>query len=306
MFTQKSLNKYCGPKMLGPNVNDSCGKALQKIRDNLLSAFTSTWFNTVTPGVVMNNYPTMKDYIKYLTSDMQYQIKNYDKYGSCSIEDSWAKILEKRKCCLLPNYFIPPEEKRFVAVKQTKLEYIKDQLRNVDGILMEVYLGWYVNKYLVCPECDVKGQISLAGASGCNHSVAFQDAVCLDCKTKGVDTIYEFKVRNVFDFSKKTNCYGGNYIAIETMLAHKKNVYMVVMERQSGNVYISKVKNASPRINERFLYTIQENLSWGNPSSTVYFNQPTLIPARARPVYEELSKDKINSIVKEVLLNLLV
>ena len=293
------INKYCGPKMFGKSVPGSENFALNKIEQNLKSAYTSPWFNSITPGKILTEKPELEDYIKFLTEEVTLQLINYTKYGNYKIKDIWASFLNKRKCCLLPQNFSPPTHKRFLSVKQTKEEFIDDYLTNIDGYLAEPYLAWALNVTMPCPVCKIKGCIALAGMSDSKHSVAFQDAVCTNCLKNGEKTVFEFKLRNK---AQNTRIYGGNFTAVSSMIHNKVNLYIVVFERDTGIIIIGKANSVYVKMNEKFLYTIQEKLDWGHPSSIVEFIP--ISELRAEPPSQMFSKRLCDQIVTEVKKNL--
>lgn len=296
MDLEATLDKYCGEKMFGKSVPNSVEKARNKILRNLESGYTSTWFNTITPGHIVTEYPTDDDYVNHLVQDLRGQLQHYEKYGNIKVEDIWAQNLKRRNCSLIPSYFVPPTQKRFVAVPQSKEDFIKDQTQNVEGFLAELYLTWFLNKNVKCPECGVQGKIALAGASSCNHSVAFQDGVCMNCREKGVNTVFEYKIRNNGEHS---SVYAGNYISVQTFLQNKIKLYIVIADRKTGTVHIGKVIDAVVKMNEKFLYTIQEDLYWGNPSSIIFLDP--ILKVESEPLSNILNETRCQALMRKAL-----
>jgi hypothetical protein len=290
------IDKYCGTKIFGSSVKNSGETAFKKINDNLSSAYKSLFFNSVTPSDILELLPDDEYYIKHLLSELNGGLELYDKYGSTKIIDVWANFLGRRKCCFIPYNFKPPTDKRFIFKKQTRQDFIDDFFENVTGLLVEPYLAWFLNTNIKCPICNKKGYIALAGNSNCNHSVSFQDAVCTNCLKNNVKTIFEFKLRNKIS---ETRIYTGNYIAGMTMLYNKVNLFMVIFERNSGAISIGKVTRIHVRINEKFLYTIQEGVKWGNPSSTVYMKSDIITKAESPDIM--FDKKKCDTIISAVL-----
>ena len=88
---------------------------------------------------------------------------------------------------------------RFRVKRLNKLDYLHLQAEKCDGILAEWFIVAHLNTSgMLCPECGEKGCIGLAGGSGTGVSSAFRDAICVNCQSKDVTTLFEIKVRNNF------------------------------------------------------------------------------------------------------------
>lgn len=287
----KTLSIYCGQHMFGDDVTDPEFIAYNKISKATKAAICNEYYIKIHPGVIVYDYPTIVEYRTRLKQEIKNTLAFYNRFGSIKIVDEWAKITNKYTCFLPPVDFKKPTGKRFSSKKLTIEEYFKDQLKNCFDFLAESYIVSFFNNYIECPECGVQGCIGLSGGTSLEFCSSFKDGVCMNCYNNGVDTVFEIKVRNENGIKNKTTIYAGNFVAIQALLHKNINVYLIIVSRDTGSIRLGKIVSANTRINETFLYSVQENLPYCSPASIVKCSNLVILPMKMTPLCEVFTPD---------------
>lgn len=222
--------------------------------------------------------------------------RSYRKYGSIMVKDTYTEKYNK-----FPLYVYKDEEeyepstKRFIAYEQSELEYLEEMTQTTQGYFLETYIIADLNaRRWSCPCCKAKGSLGLCIERD-DIIESFRDCVCLKC-----NSYFEIKTRTTNFFKNKNNIYGGDYLSIHVLLTQKKhNVYLILYNRDNGEVYCGKIINCYLRGTEKYLYSIQEGIDIGYPSSNLKIDefryQITISPANDYITIEK--SDQIASIV---------
>ena len=103
----------------------------------------------------------------------------------------------------------------------------------------------------------------------------------------------------------KKGTHGGNFTALNTLMAIGANVYLVIASRDTGDVRIGKITSAQLRANKNWLYSLQEDFGWGSPSSYIVCDEGFQKLLVTTPILiDTLSDNYCENIFKEVLENL--
>ena len=163
----------------------------------------------------------------------------------------------------------------------------------------------FLNSCYNCPVCNVIGKIGWCDNMSLltSGSVdAFRDGICLNCNEHGIITLFEIKTRweNAVE---QNGTYGGSFVALNTLLSINANVYLVVVSRDTGNLRVGKITSGRLRANRNWLFSLQENLGWGSPSSYIICaNGFKILPVKMPRLLNTLSKKYCNGIFDQVLL----
>lgn len=269
---------------------------------NLLNISMKDKFYTSEP--VCENVPHKSFYSDFQNIDRFYDKlkmyqRSYRKYGSSKVIDTYAEKHNKKPLFIFKDD-IDMSTKRFVAYKQSELEYIEDKTLNTQGYFLETYIiaDLNANKW-ICPCCKAKGSLVLCIESD-DIIESFRDCICLKC-----NSYFEIKTKTTNFFTNKyyskNTIYGGDYVSIDILLKKKKhNVYLILYNRDNGDVYCGKIINCYIRENEKYLYSIQEGIDMGYPSSTLKIDdfkyQTTISPAN-----DYITEEKSNQLASIVI-----
>ena len=218
--------------------------------------------------------------------------------GAIKVIDTFSEKFNKR-----PLYIYKSEDiekidkdvKRFTAINLSLYDFLEDKLKNIQGYLLETYiLSELNNMKWKCPECKAKGSLGCC-IEDVNVIEAFRDGVCLKC-----GTLFEIKSKKTLKriIEKGGPYYGGDYITIHTLLEKNKNVYLILYDCETGEVYSGKIYDCFLRENEKYLYSIQDNVSVG----TSYLKVKNLsLQTTISPADSYITEEKCQSISNIVL-----
>lgn len=198
-------------------------------------------------------------------------------------------------------------EKRFFLSEQNEREYLEDKGQTLQGYFLETYIINELNSRTEwkCPHCGTQRSLSLCIEDD-DISESFRDAICLACQS-----LFEIKTKNESFFRNKIYqkklIHGGDFVSINILLNEKKNIYIIIYNRDKGDIYCGKIVDCFLRENEKFLYSIQEggNIDFGYPSSYVRVdNFSQILAIKAADEYITIAKsDEISKIVIDKLID---
>jgi hypothetical protein len=125
----------------------------------------------------------------------------------------------------------------------------------------------------------------------------------MNCHNNGVITLFEIKTRWEKVVATGGNgTYAGSFVALNTLMTLKSNIYLVIASRDTGDVRIGKITSAKMRGNPNWLYALQEGLEWGAPSSYVtcaggFIHCPVKMP----PLIETMSDKYVDEVALTAL-----
>jgi hypothetical protein len=268
-------------------------------------------FKCVEGGTIIMTPPVKEDLVSKLTSLGTRALDYYSNlsYEQTDVTDLWAKAARVRNGAPL-NTSIPLQKRvlarsgiRFTGKSITAKEQVIDIIKGSRGMLAEGHVVAFLNSGLKCPECKAIGHIGWCDGVSHRSVDAFRDAVCMNCHNNGVITLFEIKTRWEKVVAKGDNyTYAGSFVALNTLMTLKANIYLVIASRDTGDVRIGKITSAKMRGNHNWLYALQEGLSWGAPSSFVkcaggFMHCPVKMP----PLLESITDTFIKEIVNEAL-----
>jgi hypothetical protein len=231
-------------------------------------------FKFIPSGIIVKNAPTRKEMVDKLQMLSTRAIHYYNKYPQTLVTDNWVKQTNIKEGSPM-NRSIPLQcrimalsGKRFTGKNVSVVSQVTDLIKSSRGILAEGHVIAFLNSGFKCPTCKVIGRIGWCDGIT-NYSVdSFRDAVCMNCRDHGKITLFEIKTR--WEHAIKDNgTYAGNFCAINTLMTLKANVYLVIASRDTGDIRVGKITSAKMRGNKNWLYSLQEDLGWGSPSSYV-------------------------------------
>lgn len=238
--------------------------------------------------------------IERLYSKLKIYQRKYKQVGSLKVVDTYAEKYNKRPLYIYNEKDNCDLSKRFVIHEQSEKEYLQDKIQNTQGYFLETYIIAELNDMKwVCPCCKAKGSLGLCIESD-DIIESFRDCICLKC-----NTYFEIKTKtNNFlanRYYSKNTIHGGDYISINILLKQKKHdVYLILYNRDNGDLYCGKVINCYIRENEKYLYSIQEGINIGYPSSSLKIDefkyQCTILPAN-----DYITEEKSNQIASIVM-----
>ena len=301
------LNTICGEKIFGPKIN-YVKRARESVFNFLKKAAGMDSMKGVPIGHIIFNPPTHEECVSKLIGLCEQASKYYTKYPQTKVTDLWAKRINNLKNGEPLNISNQHHRrvwesgtKRFSGKVQTLREQLTEMVRESRGMLAEGHVIAFLNSGLHCPECKAVGQIGWCVGISHRSVDAFRDAICLSCHAKGILTLFEIKTRwqNMIN---NNGTFAGCFAALNTLMTLQANVYLVIASRDTGNVYIGKITYAKMRGNKNWLYSIQENLGWGSPSSYVVCEGGMYkTPVTMTPIMETLTDDFLESVYDEVL-----
>jgi hypothetical protein len=262
------------------------------------------------------DYPTDETNTCRLLSKLKMYQERYHKFGAIKIVDVVSEKYKKRPMYvftendLIQEIYFPqsPSDliKRFQVFQLTEKEYLEDKGQTLQGYFLETYIISELNrnKLWKCPHCGMQNNLSICIEND-SISESFRDAICLNCKS-----YFEIKTKNDSFFRnkiyKKKLIHGGDYISINILLHQKKNVYIIIFNRDTGDIYSGKIIDCYLRENEKFLYSMQEggNMDFGYPSSYVRVDDfANVVKLKPADVYITIEKsDEISKVVIDKLL----
>ncbi len=135
-------------------------------------------------------------------------------------------------------------------------------MRNIEGNMSELFIIYQLNELNIeCPECKHTRCFAT-----CNQA-SFKDCVCNNC-----GAFFEIKTRFEYDVNRYTTLYGGSFTALNNRLEEtNRNIYLLIVARDTGNIYISKIDKYRAKSNIFFSYFMQE------PDSEILVGPSTIL-----------------------------
>jgi hypothetical protein len=309
-FLQK-LELTCGENVYGKN-NGKEKQAYIQLIAYLEKASNMSIFKNIPNSYIIKDPPTQQELVQKMTNIGTRALSYYKKFKQQDIVDTWSNEAfikdgePLNKSNELHRRVMRKHGKRFI----TRTISVKNQVRNIitecRGILSEGHIIAFLNSVLKCPICNAVCKLGWCEGSSPLSIDSFRDAVCTNCQSHGVRTLFEIKTRWEQDVINCGNgTYAGSYVALNTLMAIKANVYIVIASRDTGNVRIGKITSSSIRGNRNWLYALQEGFSWGSPSSFVTCDNGLELCPVTMPSLEESLDDKIiKKITDQSLYNL--
>lgn len=259
------IEKLCGDRIFQGKADHSVEYATQIIKNNLSRSLNS-YYTDIRPGNILTEIPSHSDCVDRIYRELV-QDRNFFRRQKqyLDIIDDWAISSGKRKCSVDVESKDTP---RFMGKPMTEEEFLCKQAGQCEGILTEGFVVAHLNKHGCCPECGAIESIGWCESSE-ERTNSFRDAICMNCYHNGIVTLFEIKSRWEKAIVGKNTTYAGDYVALNALIGMQANVYIVIASRDTGIVRLGKVTFAFMKANERFLYSVQEKLGWGSPSTTV-------------------------------------
>jgi hypothetical protein len=230
-------------------------------------------------------------------------------YEQMIVKDKWANDARVRigdplnKSIQLHARVLSRSGKRFSAETISVKDQVIYMLKSSRGMLSEGHVVAFLNSGLKCPECGIVGQIGWCDGVSHKSVDAFRDAVCMNCREKGVITLFEIKTRWDNAVIKDGNgTYAGSFVALNTLMTIGANVYLVIASRDTGDVHIGKITSAKMRTNHNWLYALQEGYTWGGPSSYVTCAKGLMhCPVKMPILVETMTDDYVERVVNAAI-----
>ena len=303
---RKQCELICGDTVFGRN-KGLINRGVDSITNFLKRAVHMDIFKVNPSGTIITSPPTRDELIVKLQELCKRAFILYNKYDQILVTDTWSKRVGIYECTPL-NRSIPlhrrimdSSTKRFKGEKVSVEKQIFDLVKSSKGILAEGHVIAFLNSGLKCPICKVIGKLGWCDSISDLNVDSFRDAVCMNCRDNGIVTLFEIKTR-----WEKTvygnGTYAGSFIALNTLMAIKANLYLVIASRDTGDVRIGRITSANIRGNRNWLYSLQENLGWGGPSSFVTCSDGLhKLPVKMPVLIDTMSEEYYESIFKQVL-----
>jgi len=265
-------------------------------------------FQGVPPGDILKAPPTEQECILKLRALNDRAYAYYSEIEQTRVTDHWSRDAGVKDGCAF-DLNIPRQKrvynrqgKRFSGVPLSTEEQVRDMIEDNSGMLSEGHVVAFLNSGLKCPECKVVGQIGWCDGITHKSVDAFRDAVCMNCRKNGVATLFEIKTRWEKHVAKERGTYAGSFVALNTLMAMKANVYLVIASRDTGDVRIGKITSAKMRGNRNWLYALQEGFTWGGPSSYVVCEKGLSLCPVKMPILIEIVTDDFCKRVADAVL----
>ena len=300
----------CGETVFGKG-NDLSVVGLRSVIAFLKKSVNMDIYKAVPSSQITLLTPTRSNLVSKLIDLCARANEYYQLYPQTIVVDNWSKRVGVDECAQLKrsvycqHRLLETGGKRFSEIHVSVDSQIEGLIKSSSGLLAEGYVIAFLNTCYKCPVCNVIGKIGWCDNMSLftSGSVdAFRDGVCVNCSDNGIITLFEIKTRweNCIE---KNGTYGGSFAALNTLMSINANVYLVVVSRDTGNVRIGKITSGRLRANKNWLYSLQENLGWGSPSSYIICADGfKLLPVKMSKLLTTLSKKYCNSIFNEVLL----
>ena len=304
----QQVETLCGEQMYGLG-RGRTGYAYKNLLAILEKTASNPRFLRFGEGRIISNAPSIEICIAKLIKMIAITVKSCDAYIMTDVEDTWAKVAGVRSSTPMKlsvgrqaGVHRNRRGPRFTKTPRTTVQIIDNLADNCVGTLSEGFVIAHLNKTMACPECRVRGQIGWCDSASHISVDAFRDGVCMSCKKMGVNTLFEIKCRwesAVVDSIKSgSGTSAGSYVALNALMTTRANVYLVLASRDTGTIRVGKITSARLRGNNNWMYSVQEKLGWGGPSSMVQCaGGIALSPHRMTPLIDTLSPAKLATIV---------
>jgi len=304
-----SLNTICGENVFGKGKSKS-EIAKINVMKYLERSMGIDSLKNILPGDIISEPPTYEFLVARLIDLCERSPSYYNKFPKTHVTDTWSCKVKSIKEGMPLNIndgnhkrLIKYGGKRFTGEKLSIKENLIDMVKNSRDTLAEGFVVSFLNSGLKCPECKVVGKIGWCKGMDLYCSESFRDAICMNCYKKNKITLFEIKIRWEEYICDKNNTYSGSFIALNVLFAMRVNVYLVIVSRDTGNVRIGKITKTKMRGNKNWLYSLQENVGWGGPSSvSICKNGLHKLPVKMKkPLVEILTQGFCNKIYNEVI-----
>jgi hypothetical protein len=307
---KNQCDNVCGDRVFGKKKGLS-DRGVKSIISFLKRSCEMDIYNYVPEGDIISEYPTREELILKLEELGRRALKYYSKYPQTLVTDRWSirakvrdgeplNINNPKHRMILDN----PYEKRFIGKEISVEEQVIELIMSSTGMISEGYVIAFLNSNIKCPVCKVSGKIGWCDGVSHRSVDAFRDAVCMNCRDNGVITLFEIKTRWEKHITKD-GTYGGNFTALNVLMCLQANIYLVIASRDTGEVRIGRITSAKIRGNRNWLYSIQEDMGWGSPSSYIKCSKGFYkLPKKMPVLIDVLPESYCQSIYKEVLSNL--
>ena len=291
-------------KLFSKNIFGKYYKNIEYNIEKFNSYLSRTSHYEIPNGKIINKLFTIENFVEKTIEviNLKFQEKYYNIFSNI-VTDLWAKELNLNHCRFLninnEEHLkkINSDEKRFVQKKLSPSEYLDNIFKNIKGILSEYIVVYYFNKLMIkCPMCNVSCNFGI-----CNNNKisSFRDMICLNCKNKGNITLFEIKTRNE-DKIKNWGTYGGSYGSLKCLFDNNVNVFLVIIGRDTGNIYYGKINRYTIKSNKNWFYALQENKNFGGPSTYLFCdNGMTKIKDKMIIIDNLLSKNFLDQIINK-------
>jgi hypothetical protein len=302
-----NLSYICGELVYGKKLSKE-REAYKYVIKTLEWCAERDIFRYIPTGTIIKTNPTEEESVNKLVDICKRGIEYYSNvnYQLSEVTDNWYI-----SACVKPGdpltksngrhqMILKTSGKRFSSNNITVKEEIDNILENCTGILSEGWVISFLNSGLKCPECKKIGKIGWCDmVAKCNID-GFRDGICMNCYDNNVITLFEIKTRWENMIGNK-GTYAGSYTALNTLMAMKANIYLVIASRDTGIVRIGKITSSKMKGNKKWLYALQENLNYGSPSSFVYCKYGLhKCPVNMPILTEVLTKEYIDKIIDKV------
>ena len=308
---QANLEHIAGEKVYGKGRSRKT-QALKSVTSFLQSSTTMDMFKSVEGGTIIKTPPTKDEFITKLKEFGIRAVEYFSSlpYDQTEVTDHWAIAAKVREgspldvSVPLQKRILDRSGKRFSAKTLSVQESVVGMIKRSRGMLAEGNVIAFLNSGLRCPECKQVGYIGWCNGISHRSVDSFRDAICMKCHNNGVVTLFEIKTRWENDVLKCGNStYAGSFVALNTLMTLNANVYLVLASRDTGKVRIGKITSAKMRGNHNWLYALQEDFTWGSPSSFVtcangFFKCPVEMPK----IIETLTDKYMDEIINDVLM----
>lgn len=308
-----NLNAICGEGVYGKNRGKELS-ARKSVSGFLKRSANMNVFKCIEDGDIITYPPTNDQMTNKLIGLGTRALEYYSnlEYELTEVRDHWGEDARVHQGAPL-NKSIPLHKrvlsrfgKRFSARIITAREQVIDILKNSRGMLSEGHVVAFLNSGMKCPECGQVGKIGWCDGVSHRSVDAFRDAVCMGCKSIGKNTLFEIKTR--WEKAVLNDAYGtyaGSFVALNTLMTINANVYLVIASRDTGDVRIGKITSAKMRGNHNWLYALQENLSWGGPSSYVTCKKgfkccPVKMPLLIETIPDNVVENIVNTAISSI------
>ncbi len=307
---RQNLEHIAGDKVFGKG-KSYVTAGIKSVTSYLERSAQMDVFKCVEGGTIITTPPTKEEFITKLQELGTRAMDYYSNlpYEQTEVTDHWAKAARVRNgapldpCIPLQKRVLNRGGKRFTAKPMTAKETVIDLIKGSRGMLAEGPTIAFLNSGLKCPECKIIGKIGWCDGVSHRSVDAFRDAVCMNCHNNGVITLFEIKTRWEKVVAKSGNgTYAGSFVALNTLMTLKANVYLVIVSRDTGDVRIGKITSAKMRGNHNWLYALQEGLGWGAPSSYVTCDGGFMhCPVKMPPLIETMTDSLVDEIATTAL-----
>lgn len=313
-----------GKSIFGDKLGDKLSEKAYNDLMHELELIDTDYYSIIPSGEIAHR-PNYEKNVARVVENLRCCILSYEIQRQPKISfttDEWAKQHAKKSMAILfdmkgkkctrretnqsrPRFSakIIESVEEFLVVRSVGINKWQDQT----GFIAEEYILSFLNEGFRCPECGVIGQLASCGGSGDGYiSAAFRDGVCLECKKNGVDTLFEIKTRNEENVMNDTYrgklwIKAGSFVGVVSLLAHRVNVYMIILSRDTGSLRIGKIEDVILGPDEDYHYNVQEVSRMSSNIGSKIMVCPKLLKVCMPPMEMWLPKAEARRINAEAL-----